>query len=197
MASDSIVHDPPNIEGYVLVKRERIPIQRVGLIGLLSAPLWALLFVGIAYALGGSPHIRLHITFFGVLIALLNLIVVMPALHEAIHGLTARLSGAHPTFGIGAGFAYTTFREPVRPIPYLVIGLAPLVVISAAGVALLVLRPVVPGQTLVFMVGNAAGALGDLWVVAKVLRLPRICLICDLADGFAFYLPKQNPMDPS
>lgn len=167
-------------------------MRRVGLLGLTTAPAWVALFLGLVHLFGGSPHIKLYVTFFGVVFAILNLTLVMPAAHEAIHGVVARLFRARPEFGIGPGFAYTTFRQPVRPLPYLIIGLAPLVLISAAGVALLTLAPRAPGQTLIFIVGNATGAFGDLWVAMKVLRLPRDVRICDLADGFAYYLPEQG-----
>ncbi len=189
---EQVVQKPPQVNGYRLIERQQIPIRRVSLIGLISVPAWFGLFVGLAYLFGGSPHIRLYITFWGVVFAVANLTFIMPAAHEAIHGLVARVFGARPKFGVGAGFAYTTFREPVRPVPYLVIGLAPLLLISLAGIALLVFRPVAPGQTLVFIIGNAAGAVGDLWVAVKVLRLPEGSLVCDLADGFAYYLPEHG-----
>ncbi len=190
--ADKLVHEPPQVDGFVLVERQRIPIRRVALIGLISAPAWAFLFLGLARAFGGSPHITLHVTVVGVVIAVLNLTLVMPAVHEAVHGIAARLFGARPSYGVGAGFAYTTFREPVRPFPYLVIGLAPLLLISILGLVLLISWPFAPGQTLVFLTGNGAGAFGDLWVTVRVLRLPPGSLICDLADGFAYYLPAKS-----
>lgn len=188
---DPAAHQPPVVAGYRLIERDQIPMRRVGLIGLISAPVWIAVFLGLAHLFGGSPHIKLYVTFFGALFAIVNLTLVMPAAHEAVHGVVALLFRARPEFGIGPGFAYTTFREPVRLLPYLIIGLAPLVLISAAGVALLTLAPRAPGQTLIFIVGNATGAFGDLWVAMKVLRLPRNVRICDLADGFAYYLPEQ------
>lgn len=194
---ETVVHQPPHVDGYDLIERQQIPIRRVAVIGLLSAPIWVALFIGATRAFGGSYQLALHVTFVGVVVAILNLSVFMPAVHEAVHGVVARLCGANPTFGIGSGFAYTTFREPVRPIPYLLIGLAPIVVLSAAGLILLVIRPVAPGQTMIFMVGNATGAFGDLWVAVRVLRLPRGSLVCDLADGFAYYLPAADQMTPS
>lgn len=188
---EQILREPPLVEGFVLVGREQIPIRRVALIGLISAPAWVAIFVGTARAFGGSSPMSFDVTVIGAIIAILNLTLVMPAVHEAIHGITAFLFGARPSYGVGAGFAYTTFRKPVRPFPYLVIGLAPLLMISFVGLVLLVFWPFAPGQTLVFLVGNGAGAFGDLWVTVKVLRLPSDSLICDLADGFAVYLPAE------
>ncbi len=187
---DNAVHEPPEVPGYRLVKQERIPISRVSTIGLFSAPIWLAGFAAIARLLGGYQHPAIHITFVGVIIAVLILTLIMPFIHEAIHGIFALAFGAMPKFGVGAGFAYTTFRKPVRRAPYLVIGLTPLILISIAGLMVLVGTSFYPGQTLVFLVGNAAGAFGDLWVALKVVELPRGCLISDLADGFAYYLPE-------
>jgi hypothetical protein len=187
--NETVVADPPRVDGYSLVARYQIPIRRVAIVGFLTAPIWIAFFFGIGKILGGPTRFALHVTLIGALIAIVNLTLVMPIVHEVIHGVVARLCGARPTFGIGAGFAYTTFTEPVRPVPYLVIGLAPLVVISVAGLWLLSAWSAAPGQTLIFVVGNACGAFGDIWVALKVLRLPKGSLICDLGDGFAHYLP--------
>ena len=193
--NQKLLYDPPNIDGYQLVGRLQIPLRRVSLIGLLTTPLWVLFFLGLTRLMGGHVHLRFDITISGALLALFNLLLFMPALHEAVHGIVARAAGAHPTFGVGAGFAYTTFREPIRPLPYFLVGVAPLLVLSAIGCVVLILRPIYPGQTLVFLVGNATGAFGDLWMLWQVPRLPRGSLICDLADGFAYYLPATNVGD--
>ena len=193
--NQNLVHDPPDIAGYRLVGRKQIPLRRVSLIGFLTAPLWIGFFLGVSWLLGGRAHLRLDVTISSVLLALFNLLLFMPLLHEAIHGIVARVFGARPTFGVGAGFAYTTFREPIQPIPYLLVGAAPLLVLSVVGMIVLTLRPIYPGQTLIILVGNATGAFGDLWMIWQVPQLPRGSLICDLADGFAYYLPQSNRSD--
>jgi hypothetical protein len=126
-----------------------------------------------------------------VLAALGLLTFGMPLAHEAVHGLVARLLGARPRYGLGQGFAYTTFEKPVSRDEYLAIGLAPLVVLSGLGLGLLRGAPELAGQTLTLLVGNASGAAGDLWVAWRVLSLPREARVRDLADGFAVYLPLE------
>ncbi|CCF84610.1 conserved membrane hypothetical protein [Nitrolancea hollandica Lb] len=126
----------------------------------------------------------------GVLIALALLLVVVPVVHEAVHGIVAQLTGAHPSYGVGPGYAYTTFLEPVGKGEYLLIGLSPLVVLSVIGLAVLVLVPSITGLTLVFLVGNAAGAVGDIWMAWRTRQLPAGVRIYDLADGFVAYLPE-------
>jgi hypothetical protein len=185
----NLVHDPPEIDGYELVERRQIPLGQVSLVGMLTIPLWGVFFLAVSWIFGGHAHLHLDITISGVLLAIFNLLLFMPLLHEAVHGIAARAFGARPTFGVGAGFAYTTFREPIRPIPYLIVGVAPLLVLSVLGLIVLTLRPLAPGQTLIFLVGNATGAFGDLWMIWQLPKLPRGSLICDLADGFAYYLP--------
>src|SRR5690606_29319888 len=97
--------------------------------------------------------------------------------------------GARPFYGVGPGFAYTSFREPVSPRAYRAIGLAPLIGLSILGVAVMVLWPSLALATLVFLVGNASGAMGDLWMFWRLRGLPADAQIYDLADGFAVLVP--------
>ncbi len=181
---------PPDPPGYRRVAYDRIPMNRVTLLGLISAPIWLGLFLFVSGALGGPREISFHISFVDVLIALVLLLVVVPVVHEAVHGIVAQLTGAHPSYGVGPGYAYTTFLEPVGKGEYLLIGLAPLVVLSVIGLAVLVLVPSITGLTLVFLVGNAAGAVGDIWMAWRTRLLPAGVRIYDLADGFVAYLPE-------
>ena len=184
--------EPPDLEGFRLIVREQIPLSRVGWIGMASVPAWIVVFDLLSAASGGRAITRPSITLVGFVVAVVLALIAVPVLHEAIHGIVARLAGARPEYGVGAGFAYTTFGEPVGRAAYLVIGLAPLVVLSVLGVAAMVHWPRAAGQLLVFLVANAAGAVGDLWVAWEVRRLPPEVRICDLADGFAAYLPEPG-----
>ncbi|HET7034607.1 MAG TPA: DUF3267 domain-containing protein [Thermomicrobiaceae bacterium] len=182
----------PSPPGYHLARRERIPLERLSWISLAAAPLWLALFVALARALGARFRVRPRFGPRRIVRALTLLSVIMPLAHEAVHGIVARALGARPRFGLGAGFAYTTFAEPVSRDAYLAIGLAPLLALSGTGLALLVAWPRRAGQLLIFLVGNAAGSTGDLWVLAQVAALPADALIRDLADGFAVYLPDDG-----
>ena len=185
--------EPPDLAGFRLLVREQIPLRRVGWIGMASVPAWIVAFDLLSGAFGGRVITRPSITLLGFIIGVVLALIGVPVLHEAVHGVVARLAGARPEFGVGAGFAYTTFGEPVGRLAYLVIGLAPLVVLSAAGVAVAVGWPRYAGFVLVFLVANAAGAVGDLWVAWEIRRLPPEVRIYDLADGFAAYLPESSP----
>ena len=182
--------------GYRLARRERIPLERVSLAGLASAPLWLLLFLRLARLLGSPVRLRMRLSPTRLLAALGILSAGMPLLHEGAHGVVARLVGARPRYSVGRGFAYTTFEEAVGRDAYLAIGLAPLLALSALALGVLLRAPRWLGQVLTFAVGNAAGAAGDLWVAWRVIKLPRRARIRDLADGFAVFLPDAE-VDPT
>lgn len=183
--------EPPAVPGYRLLTWERVPLGRLSVLGLLSVPLWFLFFGALVAALGGPSEYEVVFTFRAILIGLALLLLVVPLLHEAVHGVVAWLVGARPSFGVGAGFAFTTFREPVGRAAYAAIGLAPLLVLSVAGIAVMLWWPSLAVATLVILVGNASGAVGDLWMVWHLRNVPPAARIYDLADGFAAFVPEK------
>ncbi len=124
------------------------------------------------------------------LLFLLAAIVSIMILHEAVHGFFFWVyTHAKPRFGLRILFAYA--GAPGWYIPrneYSIIGLAPLLLISVAG---LILIPFVPLPTarfiLLLITVNAAGAVGDLYIVGKTLRQPRTVLIQDTGAGFTMF----------
>jgi hypothetical protein len=114
--------------------------------------------------------------------------------HELIHGLFMRLFGGRPEYGLmmigrtmpaayctSPGTAFTR-RE------YLVISLAPLLLITALGI--LALASVASWVSLAIGIGaHAGGAIGDLWATGLVLRSPRGTRLEDLRDGIRFIPP--------
>lgn len=183
---------PPEVRGYHLIAHERIPLRRVTVLGLVSLPLWLMLFTALSTLVGGESSFAFTFDLVSLLVGLVVLAVGMPVVHEAIHGLVAVAVGARPTFGVGPGYAYTTFREPVSRNAYYLIGLAPLIVISLAGLINMAFFNVRAGWTLLFLTFNAAGAAGDLWMAWRLRTLPAQAKIYDLADGYAAYLPDRS-----
>ncbi|HTP13476.1 MAG TPA: DUF3267 domain-containing protein [Bacteroidota bacterium] len=121
---------------------------------------------------------------------LVAVLVGTTLLHELIHGLFFWLTTrTKPVFGLKLLFAYAGAPEWYIPRnQYSVIGLAPFVMISLCGFLLIPLTPVVAGQLILFgMVVNAAGAIGDLYVCGRVLRLPLDVLIRDTGYVFDVY----------
>jgi Putative zincin peptidase len=132
----------------------------------------------------------------GVEIRLLDLfvlvisLVVFLALHELVHGAFFWIySRSWPKFGLRSGYAYAAapgWYFPRRQ--YLVIALAPFVLLTILGMILLAVVPVGMLAAILFgMVTNAAGAVGDIWIAFMIIKERRTIVIEDLGDGFHFY----------
>jgi len=115
----------------------------------------------------------------------------MIVLHEAVHGIFFWLfTRSIPKFAFKGLYAYAAAPQWYLPKSYyLVVALAPLVVLSLAGMALML---VVPSSwfiiLLLFLVINASGAIGDLWVTAWLVRQPNTCYANDLGDAVTLYV---------
>lgn len=117
-------------------------------------------------------------------------IVVLP-LHELVHGIAIQLCGHSARYGmkLNLGVLYATADQALfRRNEYIFIALAPLLAITAIGMALVVVLP----ATIAYYVSlgvalNAGGAIGDLWSVVILLRYPAAALVRDEGDGFRVY----------
>jgi hypothetical protein len=137
---------------------------------------------------------------FAGLVLLLTTVVVFLTVHEGIHGFFFWLfTGSKPVFGLKLLFAYAGAPDWYIPrIPYVLIGLAPLVSMSIAGFMLIPFVSVLVAQLVLFgMVLNASGAVGDLYVSIKVMRESRDALVRDTGAEFTVFgnvtrTPKQQ-----
>lgn len=129
-------------------------------------------------------------------ICLLCPLLVIVGLYEGVHGAVMRFFGAQPEFGIlwrlGAAYATAPGYAFTRN-QFVVIALAPLVVLSLLGGLLLAWLPgwLIPAAV-IFLSLNAAGAAGDLWMTVVVLRYPPDAQIMDERDGVRVFLPEQQ-----
>jgi hypothetical protein len=158
-------------------------------IALLLRPDAAPLLRVLTFPAGGGWFLNLSLDWFwGVLLAL----VLVPLLHEATHGLVFWFfTRARPRFAYRLVYAYAAAPEWYIPRgPYLLVGLAPLVVLSLTGVACLLFipQPLIP-FLIAFLVFNAAGAVGDIAVVVWLLFQPATLLARDSGDALALYCP--------
>ena len=114
-------------------------------------------------------------------ISVVGYILMLP-LHEALHGAAFLLWGGKPYFGAKLPYAlYCGAKDQLfRRNQYLVVGLAPLV----AGIVVTFVAPTVAAFTLAVTVGNVSGAAGDVWSVARMLRLPATTLVEDTESGY-------------
>jgi hypothetical protein len=125
------------------------------------------------------------------LVAVIIVIVLMIVLHEWIHGLAIRWMGYKPRYGINLAkgvFFATTDNGLFWRNQFIMVALAPLVIITLAGMALMIFTPDSLGYYIgLIVVMNAAGAIGDLWMAAVVSRYPDNALIRDEADSIRIY----------
>lgn len=132
---------------------------------------------------------------FLVLLVLLILIVVVIVMHESVHGLFFWIfTRQRPIFGFKGWYAYAA--APGWYLPrnqFLLVGIAPLLLLSLLG---LVLLPVVPPLfgllLLVGMTMNVAGAVGDLFVVVWLLTKPATFLVRDVGEAMTVYGPIKS-----
>ncbi len=132
---------------------------------------------------------------FAYILILLLVIAIMIILHEALHGLFFWIfTGERPIFAIRLSYAYAAAPGCFLPRGrYTVVGLAPLVILTAAG---LLLIPFIPPALLFYLILftalNFAGAVGDLWVVGWLLRRNPAALVQDFGDRIEVYEPDRS-----
>lgn len=125
----------------------------------------------------------------------LALIAVL-ILHEFVHGLFYWLfSNRRPKFGFQDLLPYAAAPSGVY-FPrnkFLIVGLSPLVLLTAAGLLLIVIVPITYVPFLLFFVAfNAAGAAGDLIMVIQLMPFSSDTMMEDNGSGVIIYGPKRN-----
>lgn len=177
------------IDEVALLEQEQLlPLAALSLRLLLIG---ALCFGALNYAVyAWREHtFNLHLTASGVLLWLaINVVAYFPMLllHELLHGAAFLLWGGRPYLGMKLPYAlYCGAKNQLfRRDQYLVVGLAPLVVITLAGIILTLLSPVLASYTLSVTVGNISGAAGDIWSARRLMRLPATALVEDTESGY-------------
>ena len=116
-------------------------------------------------------------------------------LHDLIQGLTMQIFGEKLKYGIiWQGILSATSPTYARRNSFVVVALAPFVSLSILFVLGMWL---LQGTLWVALLGicgifNAAGAIGDLWITAIVLRYPTAAYVVDERDGVRVFLPKPR-----
>jgi len=125
------------------------------------------------------------------LVLTLGLVVALGAAHEGIHGLAMLAVGARPRFGIlrygrtVMGFYTSSPGRRFTRGQYLLVGLAPMVIIAPAGV-LVCLTPVGSAVWFAFAV-HLGGCIGDLTIARLVLREPAGTTFEDRPDSLTVW----------
>jgi hypothetical protein len=118
---------------------------------------------------------------------LLASVIFILVLHEVVHGICFWIfTKERPKFGLRGGYAFASAPEWYLPkFQYGIVGLAPFFVISILGI---ILSPFIPAGLLPYLLViisfNAAGALGDMIVVAWIIRQANTILVRDQGDKF-------------
>jgi hypothetical protein len=124
-------------------------------------------------------------------LAVISVVIV----HELVHGLFYWLFSSHrPKFGFQGLFPYAAAPSGVY-FPrnqFLTIGLAPLVLLTAVGLLLMVVVPIAYVPLHLFFVAiNAAGASGDLIMVIQLMPFSSDTVMEDNGSGVIIYGPKK------
>ncbi len=119
------------------------------------------------------------------LLNLVSYLLILP-IHELLHGLAFALWGGKPYYGTKLPLAlFCSAKEQLFPRNYyFVIGLAPLVVITLAGIIFTLLAPTLAPYILLATIGNFSGAAGDLWVVQRLRSVPASAFVEDRETGY-------------
>jgi len=123
-------------------------------------------------------------------------VVSVMLIHELVHGVFFwRFAGQRPAFDIKGLFVYVA-GPPEVYFPrnqYLVVGIAPLVLLTLVGLLLMIIVPVgvVPVITL-FIAFNVAGAAGDLQMFAWLLSYSSDTLMQDSVTSVIVYGPVKS-----
>lgn len=119
----------------------------------------------------------------GLVLGIAAAVVVTVVAHELVHGLVYRRFGYDVSYGIAPslGAAYAgAFHQFQRPDEVRYVAIAPLLALDALFLVLLFVPvPLVAFAAFVGLVFNTAGAAGDLYLFAYLLRLPEGTLLYD------------------
>lgn len=156
------------------------------------------IFSWLAFNLGKLPSEgEIRITSLSMIGLALAGVLLTLGLHELTHGLTMRMFGASPKYGIKMKWMVLYATSPgyaYRRNNYVVIALAPFVCLSILFVLGMWL---LQGTLWVVLLGicgalNAAGAIGDMWITMIVLRYAPTAYVMDERDGMRVFLPKPR-----
>jgi len=141
------------------------------------------------------------------LVALFITVGVVFVLHELTHGLFFWFfTRSRPVYGFKGWYAYAAAPGWYLPrVPFLAVLGAPLILFSLCGEALVLVVPD-PVVLLILwgMTVNAGAAIGDLYMIVRLLVAPRATMIEDSRAGIKWYVPakqlafpeKQHPPPP-
>ena len=127
------------------------------------------------------------------LVVLLAITFVTTIIHELVHGIAFATFGGSPRYGLKVKYllplAYATSPGDIfRRNAFIVIGLAPLLVIDVVSLLMLTIFPQAPW--LIWVIAfNTSSAIGDIWIAVQLLRRPKLIGVEDREESIAIYAP--------
>jgi hypothetical protein len=182
------------------LRQQPVLMLVLNLVGLGLLLVFGWLFFWLANSLRPQAHPGLTVSIklpadLPAILAIVLAFAVVLLVHELIHGACFWLiTHSRPRFGLQAAYAFAAAPEWFIPRnPYLIIGLAPFLLITMIGVALL---PWVPAGLLlpwIFALAvNASGSVGDVYIISWLLARPASALVNDHGDCIHICLPAAS-----
>lgn len=167
---------------------KEVAITLIGM-GTLALFAFGFFFTSLYILLTGNDS--LHFTS-GTILIPLALFIGIIVLHELIHGVFMSKYGGKPHYGAGIAhfilpYFYATSKTVYSRNQFIVIAIAPLVVISLIGIGIMAALPSIAHWIFIPFIVNASGAVGDLWVTRNVLRYPKHVMLEDRKTGLIIY----------
>lgn len=125
-------------------------------------------------------------------LVIIGVTFVMITVHEAIHGIFFRVfTGGRVKYAFKGAYAYAAAPDWYIPKkPYMVVSLAPLVLMTIVGVLALLWVPVNWVTPIILLLAmNASGAVGDIYVFLLLIRLEDDAFIKDFGEKMKIYTP--------
>lgn len=128
-----------------------------------------------------------------VAVTFVGAIVAVTVLHELVHGLVYHWLGYDVSYGVApqlGAFYAAAFHQFQQRSHNIIVGIAPLVVLDAVLLPMLFIPiPQLAFAAFLALLFNTAGAAGDLYLVATLLRTPAGSLMydSDIRHSYVFY----------
>ncbi len=117
--------------------------------------------------------------------------IVYMVLHELVHGIFMKgYGGVKPKYGFTGLYAYAGSSAYFNKKCYIIIALAPIVILGIVLVVLQILLPISWSLVAyIIQIINVSGAAGDIYVTAKMLKCSDDILVNDTGTDMTVYEP--------
>ncbi len=148
-------------------------------------------FFTLVYTLITQNTAAFNLTYGSILIVI-PIFVFTVLFHEFIHGIAISIYGGKPRYGAGVAhyilpYFYATTETKFFRNQFILIAISPLIVISVIGIILMAIFSTAAHWFLFPLTINAAGSIGDLWMVFSLLKYPEHVLLEDDRTGTIIY----------